>query len=112
MGLLSERITCMGSKALDRLEALQRRNTDPYWVNSDLYQVAYEKIKSSPGNMTAGTDGITLDGFSMKVIKDITETVKDESFQFKPSRREYIPKANGTRRPLGLPSPRDKVVQG
>src|SRR4051812_46700574 len=103
MGLLSERVTRMGSKALDRLEALQRRNADTCWVNSDLYrllfqtdlyQVAYEKIKSSPGNMTAGTDGITLDGFSMKVIEDITASIRNESFQFKPSRREYIPKAN------------------
>jgi hypothetical protein len=30
----------------------------------DLYVVAYERIKSKPGNMTSGTDGETLDGFS------------------------------------------------
>jgi len=110
----------MGSKALERLEALQQRNADPCWVNSDLYRllyqtdlytVAYERIKSSPGNMTAGTDRVTLDGFSMKVIEDIIGSIRDESFQFKPSRREYIPKANGKMRPLGIPSPRDKVVQ-
>ena len=67
----------MSSSALLRLEALRKCNTDPNWVNADLYRllyktdlyvVAYEKIKSAPGNMTPGTDGVTLDGFSMGVI--------------------------------------------
>ena len=110
----------MSSSALLRLEALRKCNTDPNWVNADLhrllyktdlYVVAYEKIKSAPGNMTPGTDGVTLDGFSMGVIDDIVATLRDESFQFKPSRREFIPKANGKMRPLGIPSPRDKIVQ-
>ena len=110
----------MSSSALLRLEALRKCNTDPNWVNADLYRllyktdlyvVAYEKIKSAPGNMTPGTDGVRLDGFSMDVIDDIVATLRDESFQFKPSRREYIPKANGKMRPLGIPSPRDKIVQ-
>ena len=102
----------MSSSALLRLEALRKCNTDPNWVNADLYRllyktdlyvVAYEKIKSAPGNMTPGTDGVTLDGFSMDVIDDIVATLRDESFQFKPSRREFIPKANGKMRPLGIP---------
>ena len=77
----------------------------------ELYVVAYERIKPKPGNMTPGTDGTTLDGFSRTVIADLIESVRDESFQFKPARRTYIPKANGKTRPLGIPSPRDKVVQ-
>jgi retron-type reverse transcriptase len=102
----------MSHSALLRLEALRQCNTDPNWVNADLYRllyktdlyiVAYEKIKSAPGNMTPGTDGVTLDGFSMDVIDNIVTTLRDESFQFRPSRREYIPKANGKMRPLGIP---------
>src|SRR5262249_56259257 len=109
----------MSSSAPLRLEALRKCNTDPNWVNADLhrllyktdlYVVAYEKIKSAPGNMTPGTDGVTLDGFSSDVIDDIVAALRDERFQFKPSRREYIPKANGKMRPLGIPSPRDKIV--
>ena len=109
----------METQALVRLEALRRRNVNCDWVNNDLYrllykldlyEVAYEKIKSSPGNMTAGTDGITLDGFSYAVIGDTIRSLRDESFQFKPARREYIPKANEKMRPLGISPPRDKIV--
>ena len=85
----------MEAQALVRLEALRRRNTNCDWVNNDLYQllykpdlyeVAYEKIKSSPGNMTVGTDGITLDGFSYAVIGEMIRSLRDESFQFKPAK--------------------------
>ena len=110
----------MEGQALLQLEALRKRNANRDWLNSDLYrllykpdlyEVAYEKIKSSPGNMTAGTDGTTLDGFSYIVINEIIRSLRDESFQFKPTRREFIPKANGKMRPLGIPSPKDKIVQ-
>jgi group II intron reverse transcriptase/maturase len=110
----------MENQALVRLEALRRHNADRGWVNFDLYrllyrpelyEVAYERIKSKPGNMTAGSDGETLDGFSFQTITGLIEGMRDESFQFKPARRTYIPKASGKLRPLGIPSPRDKVVQ-
>ena len=37
--------------------------------------------------------------------------MKDRNFKFKPSLRDFIPKANGKMRPLGIPSPKDKIVQ-
>jgi group II intron reverse transcriptase/maturase len=110
----------MEDQALTRLEALRKRNADRGWVNSDLYrllykpdlyEVAYERIKSSPGNMTAGVDRTTLDGFSFGTITGLISSLRDESFQFKPARRVYIPKANGKLRPLGIASPTDKVIQ-
>jgi hypothetical protein len=69
----------------------------------ELYELAYERIKSKPGNMTAGSDRKTLDGFSFQVITDLLERLRDESFQFQPARRIFIPKANGKQRPLGIP---------
>ena len=72
---------------------------------------AYHNIKSNPGNMTPGSDNLTLDGISQKSISSIAQELKNETFQFKPSKREWIPKANGKMRPLGIPSPRDKIVQ-
>ena len=110
----------METQVLVRLEALRIRNANRDWVNCDLYrllyrpdlyEIAYEKIKSNPGNMTTGTDGSTLDGFSYAAMGDIIRSLRDEQFQFKPVRREYIPKTNGKMRPLGIPSPRDKIVQ-
>jgi len=66
----------------------------------DLYVVAYERIKSKPGNMTPGTDGETLDGFSLKEIQNITHLMRTEQFHFKPVKTTFIPKANGATRIL------------
>lgn len=110
----------MTSKAFHRLCTLQRLNTDSQWINRDLYRLlyrpelyvmAYERSKSNPGNMTAGTDGQNLDGMSMTQIAGIIEELKDESYQPQPARRVYIPKANGKMRPLGIPTVKDKLVQ-
>jgi len=110
----------MGDNVLGRLEALRKANGNPNWVNRDLYRlmfkpslyvIAYERIKSSPGNMTPGTDKQTLDGFSRNIIDRIVGEMKQESFQFARARRVLIPKASGGTRPLGVASPLDKVVQ-
>lgn len=107
-------------KPLSRLNKLYELNAQSEWINTNLYRlvydkdilmIAYERIKSKSGNMTPGTDGETLDGISTSYIERLSESLKDESFQFRPTRRQYIPKKNGKMRPLGVPSPRDKVVQ-
>jgi len=77
-----------------------------------IYQ-SYRKIKSKPGNMTPGTDEATLDGFSPNFVDKLIKSLRDESFNFKPVRRSYIPKPNGKKRPKmsGVPSPNDKLIQ-
>lgn len=110
----------MSYKTLERLEHLQKVNSNRQWVNHDLYRlmyredlyiVAYERIKSKPGNMTPGTDEETLDGFSLETIRTITQEMRTEQFQFKPVRQQFIPKPNGKMRKLGIPCVRDKIVQ-
>ncbi|MCI5108935.1 MAG: reverse transcriptase domain-containing protein [Marivita sp.] len=110
----------MDNKGLLRLQKLKTLNADPNWENKDLYRlmymeelyiIAYEKIKSEPGNMTAGADNKTIDGFSMSTINNTIRKMKDQSFDFTRARRMHIPKANGKTRPLGIPSPKDKIVQ-
>jgi group II intron reverse transcriptase/maturase len=61
--------------------------------------------------MTPGSDGQTLDGFSPYKIRKLTQELNNETFQFKPSERIWIKKANGKLRPLGIPTPLDKIVQ-
>ena len=56
-----------------------------------LYELAYDKLKSKPGNMTPGVNPITLDGMSTEVIDDIIMKLKDGSFKFSPGRRVEIP---------------------
>ena len=75
------------------------------------YFKAYDEIKSKPGNMTPGVDNETLDGFSIKKIENIIKQMKNREFKFKPSKKIYILKSNGKQRPLGIPSPMDKIVQ-
>ena len=79
--------------------------------NPAFFLLAYERIQAKPGNMTAGSDGKTIDGMSMKRIEALIQKLKDFSYQPKPARRTYIPKANGKTRPLGIPSFDDKLVQ-
>lgn len=110
----------MVSTAYDRLDKLRQLNTQHDWVNRDLYRLlfkpelhilAYEKIKSAPGNMTRGSDGRNIDGTSVKHITDTIKALMDESYQPEPAVRVYIPKKNGKMRPLGIPSVKDKIVQ-
>lgn len=79
--------------------------------NAEFYYQAYQKIYSKEGNMTPGTDNKTIDGISIERIEKLITEIKDFSYQPKPARRIYIPKKNGTKRPLGIPSTDDKLVQ-
>jgi group II intron reverse transcriptase/maturase len=110
----------MSHEALERLERLRQLNSDKEWVNDDLYRLmykedlyiaAYERIKSEPGNVTPGPEGETLDGFSLEAIRQIIGEMRTEAFQFKPVHLRYIPKESGEMRKIGIPSPRDKIVQ-
>lgn len=110
----------MQLKSFTRIEAIRKANANPTYANErlyrlmfkeDLYIAAYEKIKSKPGNMTAGSDGTTLDEFSIRTIRNIIAKMKDESFSFRGARRVMIPKADGKTRPLSVAPPTDKVVQ-
>lgn len=80
-------------------------------LDPENYKRAYEKMKSNPGNMTPGVDGQTIDGMSNEKINKIIGAMKDRSFKFNPSKRIYINKSNGNKRPLGIPSFTDKLVQ-
>ncbi|WP_459499268.1 reverse transcriptase/maturase family protein [Bacillus sp. C1] len=77
----------------------------------ELWIKAYAKLYPNAGNLTKGTSEETIDGFSLQKIDEIIEQLKNGAFRFAPVRRVYIPKANGKKRPLGVPNFKDKLVQ-
>src|SRR5690349_24077385 len=79
--------------------------------NEEMFYIAYQNIYAKPGNMTEGTDERTVDGMSIARIERLVETLRNERYQPAPSRRTYIPKKNGKKRPLGISSFDDKLVQ-
>ena len=81
--------------------------------NAEFFLMAYQKIHANKGNMTAGTDGKTIDGMGMDRINRIIESLKNHSYTPNPARREYIKKKGNSnkKRPLGIPSIDDKLVQ-
>ena len=77
----------------------------------NLIKLAYENLKSKPGNLTPAINPETLDGISMDRLEVIINSLKNESFQFKPSRRKKIEKISGGYRTLTIAPPMDKLVQ-
>ena len=97
-------------KACDRDYRYERLYRNLY--NPDFYLLAYQNIAKSQGSMTPGADGMTLDGMNEACINRIIASLKDHSYNPNPARREYIAKKNSNKkRPLGIPSTDDKLVQ-
>lgn len=73
---------------------------------------AYTKVKSNGG--APGVDGITTDQLKSHLLKyeePLKQKLKDGSYQPQPVRRVAIPKADGSKRYLGIPCVLDRVVQ-
>ena len=80
--------------------------------NPEFYWLAYKNIYANTGSMTVGSDGTTIDGMSNERIAGTIESLRDKSYLPKPARREYIAKKNSDKkRPLGIQSGNDKLVQ-
>jgi len=90
------------------LERVYRHLFDP-----KLYLRAYGKIYRNAGAMTEGSTEETVDGMSLKRINAIIDLLKYERYRWTPVRREYIAKASGSgkKRPLGIPTWSDKLVE-
>jgi len=80
--------------------------------NPEFYWLAYKNIYANKGSMTAGVDGATMDNMSDSRIEKIIYSLKSGSYKPNPARREYIAKKNSKKkRPLGIPTGDDKLVQ-
>lgn len=77
---------------------------------------ALEAILGNKGSQTGGLDGINRQNLAEETarnqfIEALQAELKAKSYQPQPVRRQWIPKANGNLRPLGIPTLRDRVVQ-
>jgi group II intron reverse transcriptase/maturase len=102
LGLIRER----GRKGLP-LERVYR-----LLFNRDLYLTAYGRIYRNAGAMTKGATEETVDEMSLQKIDAIIDAVRQERYRWTPVRRVYIEKKHSTKkRPLGIPSWSDKLLQ-
>lgn len=81
--------------------------------NPDLFLLAYGKIYRNAGAMTPGATRETVDGMSLGKIEAIIAALRQERYRWTPVRRAYIEKKGATKkkRPLGLPTWSDKLLQ-
>jgi group II intron reverse transcriptase/maturase len=96
-----------GSKGLP-LERVYRHLFDP-----ELFLRSYGRIYRNFGAMTKGATEETVDGMSLQKINTIIDLLKRERYRWTAVRRSYIEKQDGSgkKRPLGIPTWSDKLVQ-
>ncbi len=74
--------------------------------------LAYQKVKSNKGG--AEIDGITISDFDKEKEKELRHLEKElqmKTYRPQSVKQVYIPKPDGSERPLGIPTVRDRVVQ-
>ncbi len=105
---------------LDRISKNSRNNKEEiftrlyrYMLRPDLYYLAYKNLYANKGAGTKGVNDDTADGFSEDKISKIIGSLADETYAPSPVRREYIQKKQNSskKRPLGIPTFTDKIVQ-
>jgi len=111
-----------GTRTLQRklyLKAKQAEGFRFYALYDKIYRLdilhrAYELVKANGGS--PGLDGRTCKQIEeeegkARFISEIREDLVTRQYQAQAVKRVYIPKGNGERRPLGIPTIRDRVVQ-
>jgi group II intron reverse transcriptase/maturase len=116
-----------GRKPIDKVRQLQRRLWiavkrspkrrfhalyDHIW-RSDVLREAWKRVKRNKG--AAGVDSQTIADIEHRgvdrFLEEITAALRAGKYRPQVVLRRYIPKADGGKRPLGIPTVRDRVVQ-
>jgi len=103
--------------ALDRVREVAVRDRKAkftallHHVTIDRLRQAYEALSK---DAAPGTDGVTWEGYGAQLdenLRGLHSRLRQGAYRARPSRRVYIPKADGRQRPLGIASLEDKIVQ-
>jgi hypothetical protein len=76
--------------------------------NPNFLLISYSSLKSKP---SSGIDSIPIGNVTLASLISLSRDLKTKKYKPKPTKRIFIPKANGKTRPLGIASSRDKIVQ-
>jgi len=88
-----------------KVKALQRLLTHSFSGKA----LAVRRVTENQGKRTAGVDGETWT--TPKTKASAIHQLRHYGYQPKPLRRVYIPKKNGKKRPLGIPTMKDRAMQ-
>lgn len=75
---------------------------------------SFDKVKRNKGSKTAGVDGVRVKEFRERLVDNLCqlhEELKSGTYKPQAVKRVYIEKEDGSKRPLGIPTMRDRVVQ-
>ena len=116
-----------GRKPIDKVRRLQRRLWvaakrqpgrrfhalyDRIW-RSDVLREAWRRVKRNKG--AAGVDALTIAAVEEqgleRFLTELQTELREGEYRPQAVLRRYIPKADGRKRPLGIPTVRDRVVQ-
>ena len=105
------------SNALDRVREAARRSKDAKFT-ALLHHVTIERLRNAfldlKRQAAPGVDGITWEQYEDNLeesLRDLHSRVHRGAYRAKPTRRTFIPKADGRQRPLGIVSLEDKILQ-
>ncbi|MCK8828581.1 group II intron reverse transcriptase/maturase [Natroniella acetigena] len=82
-------------------------------TSKDNILLAYRNIKKNTGSKTRGTNNNTIKDLEKLTTQEIVNYVRNrlEYYIPQPVRRVYIPKPDGRKRPLGIPTIEDRLIQ-
>jgi RNA-directed DNA polymerase len=86
---------------------------DKVW-RADILMYAYRLVRANKGS--PGVDGTNFEDIEQKIgidkfLSELAQDLKDKTYRPDPVRRVMIPKTDGSQRPLGIPTIRDRVAQ-